>query len=74
MQLLLRLIRHAHHVGAALTVRSVKLEGISKADAIFGELGDDERPAVFADDDIAELTDPRVAADPRLHRVLFLRG
>ena len=54
-------------------MRSVKLEGVSKADAIFETLGADET-CVFADDDVAELSDARLAADGRVHRVLFLRG
>ena len=32
------------------------------------------RPILFVDDSVAELTDPRVAADERVHRVLFVRG
>ena len=54
-------------------MRSVKLENISKADAIRSELGDGET-AVFADDDITELAAPEIAGDGRVHRVLFLRG
>lgn len=54
-------------------MRSVKLENISKADAIRSELGDGET-AVFADDDITELAAPEIAGDARVHRVLFLRG
>ena len=54
-------------------MRSVKLENISKADAIRSELADGET-AVFADDDITELAAPEIAGDGRVHRVLFLRG
>ena len=62
----------AHHAAAG-RVRSVKLENISKADAIRSERGDGET-AVFADDDITELAAPEIAGDARVHRVLFLRG
>ena len=61
------------HHAANVRVRSVKLEDISKADAIRSELGDGET-AVFADDDITELAAPEIAGDARVHRVLFLRG
>ena len=62
-----------HHVSPDCVVRSVKKEGISKAAAIADHLEDGET-GVFADDDVAEIMKEDIAADTRLHRVLFLRG
>ena len=62
-------------------VRSVKLEGRSKADVI-GELLDrhctggaaEGAAGLFVDDDIRELEDARLQGDTRLLRVLFVRA
>ena len=36
--------------------------------------GGDAAAALLVDDSIAELVEPRLAADPRVHRVLFVRA
>eukprot|EP00040_Diaphanoeca_grandis_P029821 m.175417 g.175417 ORF g.175417 m.175417 type:complete len:648 (+) comp31818_c0_seq1:216-2159(+) len=53
-------------------IHSVKQENRSKADAIF-ELLPEGKQAIFVDDDIKELCDPRLE-HPRICRVLFVRG
>ena len=63
-----------------IPIRTVR-KGQSKADFILAGLeaedsgGKGEQSVVlFVDDSVAELVDPRLTADPRVHRVLFVRA
>lgn len=45
----------------------------SKAECVVKDLGEFDK-ALFVDDSIAELVDPLIARDPRIHCVFFVRG
>jgi hypothetical protein len=75
--------RHADDIQSFLAAHGVGIAGLcitpkgaSKADyveAVLAAAGPGAT-ALFADDSLAEVCDPRLAADPRVRRVLFLRG
>lgn len=56
-----------------LHVQTVPKKG-SKAGYVLKTLSEDHGDVVFIDDTIAELIDPLIACNPRLHRVLFVRS
>eukprot|EP00428_Durinskia_dybowskii_P041492 CAMPEP_0170278844 /NCGR_PEP_ID=MMETSP0116_2-20130129/39430_1 /TAXON_ID=400756 /ORGANISM="Durinskia baltica, Strain CSIRO CS-38" /LENGTH=623 /DNA_ID=CAMNT_0010530163 /DNA_START=29 /DNA_END=1898 /DNA_ORIENTATION=+ len=60
----------AHGAPEGLTVQTVK-RPTSKAERLLPHLAP-EAKAVLVDDSIAELVDPMIASDPRVHRVLFV--
>lgn len=62
----------AHGAPADLPVHVLKRPR-SKAEFVAPNLQDGER-AIFVDDAAAELGDPLVASDTKVHRVLFVRG
>ncbi|CAE8651674.1 unnamed protein product, partial [Polarella glacialis] len=65
----------AHGSPADVPVHVVKRPA-SKAEHVLAGLSteDGEERVLFVDDSIAELVDPALAADERVHRILFVRG
>lgn len=79
---------HGAEIRSFLSARGLEVAGVHvvgkkcgtcKADVMLGSssvaglLGDGDI-GLFVDDDVNEHADPRVCSEPRLHRVLFVRG
>lgn len=68
----IRAFLSANGAPADVPVHSIR-RPTSKAEVLVPSLGPEEQ-AILVDDSIAELTDPMVAGQERVHRVLFVRA